>query len=261
MRLSPSARLDAWLAPAPDAQRVAWLTERDYAHRGLHDGIDGGPVLENSMPAFLAAKAGGFGIECDVQLSGDGHAMVFHDFDLDRLTGETGPVAALPRDRLVHVALNGNNGTIPELSKMLAEIGSDVPVLVEIKTRHGKVRSLCSAVRRAIEGRGRRIAVMGFDPGVSEWFRINAPHVVRGLVMTEEHDRGLPGRLRRHLALWRARPDFLAYDVRDLPSAFAAAQHARGMPVMSWTVRTEAQRATVAAHADRPIFERARIVD
>ena len=30
--------------------------------------------------------------------------------------------------------------------------------------------------------------------------------------------------------LWRARPDFLAYDIRDLPSRFAAAQRRRGLP-------------------------------
>ena len=63
------------------------------------------------------------------------------------------------------------------------------------------------------------------------------------------------GRWRRHAALWHARPDFLAYDIRDLPSAFAAQQRARGLPVLTWTVRDAAQRARAAEHADAPIAE------
>jgi glycerophosphoryl diester phosphodiesterase len=52
--------------------------------------------------------------------------------------------------------------------------------------------------------------------------------------------------------LWWSKADFLAYDIRDLPSAFAAAS---GLKVGTWTVRTEAQRATAAAHADQIIYE------
>ena len=56
--------------------------------------------------------------------------------------------------------------------------------------------------------------------------------------------------------LWRARPDFLAYDIRDLPSRFAAAQRSRGIPVLTWTVRTQAQEETAHRHADQIIHER-----
>jgi glycerophosphoryl diester phosphodiesterase len=43
---------------------------------------DGPP--ENSLGAFQAACAAGYGIELDVQLSADGEAMVFHDARSDR---------------------------------------------------------------------------------------------------------------------------------------------------------------------------------
>ena len=70
---------------------LGWLIARPIAHRGLHDAAAG--VIENSGPAAEAAIAGGFGIECDVQLSADGEAMVFHDFVLDRLTERQGALA------------------------------------------------------------------------------------------------------------------------------------------------------------------------
>ena len=52
------------------------------------------------------------------------------------------------------------------------------------------------------------------------------------------------------------RPDFLAHYVKDLPSpAVSLARRATGLPVLSWTVRTPADRAIAARHADQIIFE------
>jgi hypothetical protein len=73
--------------------------------------------------------------------------------------------------------------------------------------------------------------------------------------VTEDGARGLRGSIRRHLCLWRAKPDFLAYDIRDLPSRFAAAQRARGLPVLTWTVRSKALLERARIHADAPIAE------
>ncbi len=61
-----------------------WLIERPVAHRGLHDAQKG--IIENTPSAFAAAIAGGYGIECDVQVTADGEAMVHHDEALGRLT-------------------------------------------------------------------------------------------------------------------------------------------------------------------------------
>jgi glycerophosphoryl diester phosphodiesterase len=96
---------------------------------------------------------------------------------------------------------------------------------------------------------------MSFDPRVSRWFARHSPETVRGLVVTEEGVKGLRGDLRRHLALWHAKPDFLAYDIRDLPSRFAASQRARGVPVATWTVRSPELLERARLHADAPIAE------
>jgi glycerophosphoryl diester phosphodiesterase len=94
---------------------------------------------------------------------------------------------------------------------------------------------------------------MSFDPRAGGWFRRNAPATVRGLVISEAD--GGEGRRRR--ALWQARPDFLAYAIHDLPSRFAAAQRARGIPVLTWTVSSEALLARARAQADGFIAEAA----
>lgn len=246
------AAIDGWRAPAPHPERAAWLGEHVYAHRGMH----GADVPENSLPAFAAAIARGFGIECDVQRSGDGRAVVFHDWELDRLTAETGPVDRRSMAELSQVALRGAPAFIPPLREMLGMVGGKVPVLIEIKSRRDRrVSAICFAVRRALEGYRGAHAVMSFDPRVSHWFAANSPRTLRGLVVSEEHAPGWRGDLRRHLALWHARPDFLAYDIRDLPSRFAAAQRRRGLKLLTWTVRSIELRERAAAFADAPIAE------
>ena len=248
----PWAAIDRWLSPAPDPARTGWLKGHDYAHRGLH----GGDVPENSLSAFAAAISLGMGIECDVQQTGDGRAVVFHDWELDRLTGESGPVGRRTAASLSQVALGSGNDRIPPLRDLLGMVRGRVPLLIEIKTRRERrVGAFCLAVRRDLEGYSGPVAIMGFDPRVSAWFRRHAPRVVRGLVVSEEGARTATGSVRRHLALWQAKPDFLAYDVRDLPSPFAAAQRSRGLPLLTWTVRTAALRQRAAEFADAPICE------
>jgi glycerophosphoryl diester phosphodiesterase len=257
MRLLLSA-LDPLFAPAPAPERTRWLGGRDYAHRGLH----GSSRIENSPSAFESAIQRGFGIECDVQRSADGQAMVFHDWTLDRLTGESGAVMDRTARQLGAIPLFGSTDTIPTLRQVLDLVAGRAPLLIEVKSKreHG-VASLCMAVRRTLEGYRGDHAVMSFDPRVARWFARQSPGTLRGLVVTEENARTLSGKLRRHLALWHARPDFLAYDVRDFPSKFAAAQRARGLPVLTWTVRSGELRAKARAHADAPIAEGAGIPD
>lgn len=251
MPSSPFALPDRLLAPAPPERRVGFLRGRRFAHRGLH----GDGRVENGRAAFLAAIERGDGIECDVRLSIDGTAFVFHDAMLDRLTEEQGTLATLTAGSIGRTMLKGTDETVPRLEEILTLVGGRAPLLIEVKAPDRHVGRLCLAVRRALEGYRGSVAVMSFNPQVGRWFADHAPRITRGLVITEEGKKGLRGRAERHLALWRARPDFLAYDVRDLPSRFAAAQRRRGLPVLTWTVRGRAAEMAAAEHADAPIYE------
>ena len=249
---------DAWLSPAPDPARIGWLSSVEYAHRGLH----GGALPENSLAAGESAIDRGMGIECDVQQTSDGQAVVFHDWELDRLTSASGAVRARSLAELAQIELRGGNERIPRLSDWLMLVGGRVPLLIEIKTkRERRIAPLCLAVRHDLEGYAGPVAVMSFDPRVGAWFAKHAPRIVRGLVVSEEGARTYSATVKRHLALWRARPDFLAYDVRDLPSPFAATQRKRGLPVLTWTVRSPALRKQAAEHADAPIAEGEGVVE
>lgn len=230
---------------------LSFLTARPFAHRGLH----GAGISENGMAAFRAAIAQGCGIECDVRLSRDGVAMVFHDAALSRMTGVEGMLSDHPTERLEQMRLVDGSG-IPRLERLLQTCGQTVPLLIELKVTGRHVAPLCAAVASDLARHPDALAaVMSFNPMAMRWFARHMPQAVRGLVVTEQDDAGWRGAARRGLALWVARPDFIACDVRDLPSRFAARARARGLAVLTWTVRTKADHAVAARHADQIIFE------
>jgi glycerophosphoryl diester phosphodiesterase len=226
------------------------LIAKPFAHRGLH----GPGRIENSRAAFLAAIEARHGIELDVQASADGRAMVFHDEDLDRLAEGRGPLGARSAAELARIRLRDSDETIPSLAEMLALIGGQAPLLIEVKAPGRDAAALSRSVAGALRGYQGPVAVMSFNPEVGHWFAQHEPARLRGLVVTEK-GRKWRGRLLRRLALWRARADFLAYDIRDLPSRFAEARRRAGMRVLTWTCRTARDRARAAEHADQIIYE------
>jgi glycerophosphoryl diester phosphodiesterase len=233
------------LSGLPDLERLA---ARPFAHRGLH----GQGRVENSRAAFRAAIEAGHGIELDVQASRDGEGIVFHDYQLDRLTAESGDLAARTAAQLGAIRLSGTDETIPTLREVLQLVAGRVPVLIEVKAPDREVTRLCLAVFRALEGYRGPLGVMSFNPEVPRWFAAHAPRVLRGLVVTENGKRGLRGRLERAFAFWRSGAQFLAYDIRDLPSRFA---RRRRVPVFTWTVRSDEDHERAALHADQIIYE------
>lgn len=208
------------------------------------------------MAAFTAAMAGNFGIECDVRLSRDGMAVVFHDARLSRMTGDAGALADLDAGAIQRLTLPDGGG-VPRLEALLNLCGTEVPLLIEMKVDGWRVARLCQAVSDDLARRPMaQAAVMSFNPVAMRWFARHRRDVPRGLVVSEQQKRGWRGRMGRALALWLARPDFIACDIRDLPSSLSTRLRQRGLPVLTWTVRSDEERARAARHADQIIFER-----
>ena len=103
------------------------------AHRGLHDLSEGRP--ENGLSAVRAAVDAGYGLELDLQISADGVAMVFHDYELDRVTGESGQVKRRSAAELGQITLIGSDDRIPRLSEVLELVDGRVPDTAEEEAR------------------------------------------------------------------------------------------------------------------------------
>ena len=105
------------------------------AHRGLHSP----GVPENSLAAFRAAIAAGYGIELDIQPSAEGTPMVFHDYDLTRMCGDEGYIVDRSAADLAELRLQGTDEPIPTLVEVLREVAGRVPLLIEIKDPDGRL--------------------------------------------------------------------------------------------------------------------------
>lgn len=238
----------------------AGFLERPIAHRALHDPAQGRP--ENSRAAIAAAIAGGYGIEIDLQLSGDGHAMVFHDYDLLRLTGAPGLVrdhsaADLQNIRLLH----GAEG-IPTLAEVLTLVAGRVPLLIEVKDQDGAmgpdVGPLEAATLAALHGYDGPVALMSFNPhSVAELARL-APSIPRGLTTCGYLAKDWPDlseEVRAHLREiaeydWIG-ACFVSHNWRYLDAPRVGELAAKGADILCWTIRSaedEAKARRVAAN-------------
>ena len=234
------------------------------AHRALHDVAAGRP--ENSRAAVQAAIDAGYGIEIDVQRSTADRAMVFHDYDLKRLTGQSGPIQQRKSEELALVELTGGSEGVPTLREVLALVDGRVPLLVEIKDQDGalgpNVGPLERSVAEDVSGYVGPLAVMSFNPESVRAFAAHAPDVTRGLTTGAFRfvNWGLVPKARR--AALREIPDFddlgcafISHDTRDLGRARVAELKTQGVPILCWTTRSETEERAARVVADNVTFE------
>ena len=242
---------------APD-----WLTARPVAHRGLHDLARG--IVENMPGAAQAAVDGRFAIECDIQLSADGEAMVHHDDALGRLTEGSGKLIDMTSAELKAVSFKNTPERMMSLADLCALVDGRVPLVVEVKSRFDGDRRLVARMAQVLSLYAGPVVGMSFDPDQVLALRNAIPKLPRGIVAQRTYDDDYWSKLTpdqragmlhlRHA--FRTEPHFIAFWVDQLPApAPWIARNIFGCPLLSWTVRTPEQRARAARHADQMIFE------
>ena len=219
-----------------------------FAHRGMH----GGKVVENTIEAFEKAVENGYGIELDVQLSADGQAVVFHDYTLFRLFGETKTVCELTAEELAEYG-------IPTLEEALKAIDGKVPLIVELKGESGDI-SVAPITAEILDEYHGDYCVESFNPLILKWFRDCRPDITRGQLSTAfmETENKSPAHfaIEHLLTNCIAKPDFIAYE-HKYPAKLSVVicRKVFNIPVMAWTVRTADEWSKCADKFDSYICE------
>lgn len=234
-----------------------------FAHRALHDVTDGRP--ENSRAAIRAAIASGYGIEIDVQLSSDGAAMVFHDYDLGRLAQAKGAVRLQSADALRAIPLRGGNEGIPDLAEVLNLIAGQVPLLIELKDQDGamgpNVGPLERATAQALEGYKGDVAVMSFNPHSVAAMQELCPDIPRGITTSAYRMDEWPlsaavcDRLRDIPDYARVGARFISHEFDDLDRPRVAELKQAGAMICCWTVCSIEDEALARRVADTITFD------
>jgi glycerophosphoryl diester phosphodiesterase len=245
---------------SPQIRRLDWLVARPIAHRGLHDAASG--IVENTASAFAAAISKGYTIECDLQLSQDGEAMIFHDDTLDRVTEARGRIDAFTMRELKRTAYQQSADRMQTLGELLDQVGGDVPLLIELKSHWTGDFRLVERVVDVLKTYRGDYALMSFDSDLISWVAYLSPNTVRGIVADRVTDRYydlLPVTRRLELRwmahLRRTRPHFISYYWRDLPFEPVGRFRASGRPVICWTIRSPAEASAALRYCDQVTFE------
>lgn len=241
------------------------LFPRPIAHRGLHNRAAG--IIENSAAAFEAAIAGNFAIECDLQLTSDGVAVVFHDDDLERLTGKTGPVSAISSAELTTTPLLGSaDGNCPQrFTDFLTQVGGRTLLQIELKYQRdvAGTQLLARAAAELLKSYQGPVTVESFDPNLLTQIRQFGFTGPRGIITYDyepnEWDAHLTTDQRytlRHLLHWHETQfDFISCDKDALELPAIKFWRALGKPITAWTIRSTDEAAAARQHADQVVFE------
>lgn len=235
---------------------------RPVAHRGLHDGPQG--VIENTRSAFAAALHAGFGMECDIQPSADGEAMVFHDYTLERLTHSSGRVDSMSVDQLRHLTFKSCTDRIQSLSELLMQVDGRQPLVVEVKSGFDGNTTICARIAEVVKPYSGPLVLKSFDPEMLIALRQAGVKQPLGIVAMGQYEYPDYTRLsaaEKHalanlLHFSATRPDFLSWNHKDLPSAAPYLCRTQlGLPVMSWTIRSAEEAERAKPHIDQIVFE------
>lgn len=148
---------------------------------------------ENTMRAFQAAlDEGAVGTEFDVMLTSDGVPVVFHDFDLARMTGrrDVRRVSALTSRELNSITLDGGE-YIPTLKTVLDwAVKTDALLNIELKSERPWFDPVANVVAGLLDGYPDApdfALVSSFHPTLVRRFAGLKPNVVSALLVGQNH--------------------------------------------------------------------------
>lgn len=237
-------------------ERTAFIDHyRQVAHRGLHDQELGIP--ENSLPAFARAVEQGKAIELDLHATADNRLVVLHDFQLKRMTGVPGIVEEWTLEDLRKLRLQGTDAQIPTLDEVLELVNGRVPLLLEIKSeRLGEVGRLEPVLMKRLASYQGEFILEAFNPEVLVWLHRHAPQYIRGQLGNLDDENRQFKFYSRHLMFNPlSRPDFIAFDIQKIDYKLRLACRKHGLPLLGWTIRTEAELKKADRLCDGVIYE------
>src|SRR5580700_10992215 len=140
------------------------------------------------MPgAALAAIDGNFAIECDIQLTADGEAMVHHDDELGRLTEGAGALLGLTSTALREVRFKDTAERMMSLADLCILVRGRVPIIVEVKSHFDGDHRLVKRMAEVLASYPGPVAGMSFDPDQVVALREMIPERPRGIVAQSDY--------------------------------------------------------------------------
>jgi glycerophosphoryl diester phosphodiesterase len=150
---------------------------------------------ENTLLSFKKAiECGADGVEMDVHLAKDGKPVIFHDFNLKRLTGIDDFIFNIPSYSLKRIKVKGTEETIPLFDDVIHALNKS-KIFLELKTIDERGNFYYSSIEKIIADRIEEydlydnLTVISFDPFVLERLRKYDDKIKIGLDFERESEK------------------------------------------------------------------------
>ncbi len=234
---------------------LKFLKETIIAHRGVHNGKD---IIENSLEAFKKAVNKNYIIELDVHFLKDGEVVVFHDDNIERMTGINKNLKDCTYDEIRNIKLLNKNTYIPKFSDVLKLVDGKVPILIELKNDN-KVGLLESSLVQILKKYNGKYAVQSFNPLSIMWFKNNYPNIIRGQLVCKFKNKKMDNIKKFILKTMFfniiTNPDFISHSVDDL-SYKEVNKIKKNKFILGWTVRNKERYDELIKYYDNLICEK-----
>lgn len=234
---------------------LKFFKETIIAHRGVHNEKD---IIENSLEAFKEAVNKNYIIELDVHFLKDGEVVVFHDDNIERMTGINKNLKDCTYDEIRNIKLLNKNTYIPKFSDVLKLVDGKVPILIELKNDN-KVGLLESSLVQILKKYNGKYAVQSFNPLSIMWFKNNYPNIIRGQLVCKFKNKKMDNIKKFILKTMFfniiTNPDFISHSVDDL-SYKEVNKIKKNKFILGWTVRNKERYDELIKYYDNLICEK-----
>jgi len=238
-------------------KNLDWIKNYFIAHRGFHS-LDKS-IPENSLLAFKKAIDYNYAIELDIHVLKDGNVVVFHDSGLKRMCKVDKLLSESTYSEIKNVKLLNTNEKIPLLSDVLSLVKGKVPLLIELKPKGDYLR-LCEAFMVSMKGYIGEFAIQSFNPKIVNWFRKNHPNIIRGQLAESFSGDDSISKFTKFLLkrMWLnkiTKPDFVNYNLKEMPNRYCKREYENGVVVLGFTARNNLEFDFVKKYYDNSVFE------
>lgn len=209
-----------------------------FAHRGLWDKEN----PENSLGAFKRARDLNISIELDLHILKDNTIVVFHDNNLKRMTGVDSQIKDRNFDEIKNLKLNNTEFKIPKFEDVLDFIDGKVLLDIEIKTDYKNFK-ICKEICKYLDKYKGDFLIKSFNPFYIAWFRIYRKNYKRGLLVSKLTNHKINPIMRFLISNMYfnsiCKPDFISFNVNDLPNSKIEKLYRKGIPIYLWTIKND----------------------
>lgn len=236
-------------------RNLNFLKETIIAHRGVHSKEKN--IIENSIESFQKAIEKNYIIELDVHYLKDGEVVVFHDDNIERITGINKNIKDCTYEEIRNIKLYNQNTYIPKFSDVLKLVDGKVPILIELKNDN-KTGLLEEKLMENLRNYNGKFAIQSFNPFSVKWFKDNYPDIIRGQLVCKFKN-GKMNKIKKLLLKnmffnFITKPDFISYNTEDLNYEEAIKIKKRKF-LLGWTVRSKEKYDELIKYYDNLICE------